>query len=147
MAAIAINRASQRGQAIIELSLSMALAVLLFSGLLIVAYLSFAKLWTSYQIEQAMLCSMSLEKSQSICVRQLNNKVQQTLPWGQFDARITKSEPSNSTELLAHLRFFKERHFRWKKSLNLESAATKAFSPWPCSAGARCSWRSSRVWP
>lgn len=58
-----------------------AVLLVFVAGLLLAAYLMFARAWIQYQGDQALYC-ISESRPASVCRKQLTTKLNQFLPWG-----------------------------------------------------------------
>lgn len=73
---------TERGTALVE-GLPALLCLMIFvSGLLLSAYLIFARSWIQYQSEQALYC-LAESRSYEMCRRKMEQKLDRALPFGQ----------------------------------------------------------------
>src|SRR5690242_14548712 len=72
-----------RGSAVLE-AVPVAMVIFVFvSGILLAAYLMFARGWIQYQGEQALYC-VNESRPVSVCRRELAGSINQFLPWGKL---------------------------------------------------------------
>jgi hypothetical protein len=81
----AVGLNNPRGSALLEALPVGLLLVFIVSGALLVAYFLFARSWIQYQSEQALYCAA---QSHWDCKYQLQEKLQQFLPWGQTQVQV-----------------------------------------------------------
>jgi len=90
---------NSRGSAMLE-AVPVALLLMLFiAGILLAAYLFFARAWIQYQSEQALYCAAQSRISVP-CKHQLEEKLKQLLPWGDSSVTIQASSDKWIVEVL-----------------------------------------------
>jgi len=87
------------GQALTEALPVTLLLGLFISGLLLVAYLLFARSTIQYQSEQALYCAAQKHKSKSDCAMELKQAIEQALPWGDLAVDVEKQANKWTTEV------------------------------------------------
>lgn len=87
---------NSRGSAMLE-AVPVTLVLLAFvSGLLLAAYLLFARAWIQYQSEQALYCAAVESPG---CRRQLEDQVRRFIPWGNISSDVHSSGTNWSAEV------------------------------------------------
>ena len=77
----AVGRNSQGGSAVAEYLPVIALLLILATGLLLAAYLIFARAFIGFQMEQGLYC-LAEGRPATICRRLLRDRLTHSLPWG-----------------------------------------------------------------
>jgi hypothetical protein len=72
---------------------------LFISGLMLVAYLLFARSTIQYQSEQALYCAAQKSKRQSECSLELKQAIEQALPWGDISVDVEKQAQKWTAEV------------------------------------------------
>jgi hypothetical protein len=103
MAPPIVAKSNQRGNALVESLPVMFLLVSLVVGLLLAAYLLFARAWIAYQSEQALYCSLQMQ-SASGCQIQLESQLRDFLPYGEIQTRVTGINNNWLVEVQWHYR-------------------------------------------
>jgi hypothetical protein len=81
-----MNPNNQKGQALWELLSVFSVLAILVSGILLAAYLMFARAWLTYQSEQALYC-VAEKQSPAHCRHGFQQRVTRFLPWGTLQIR------------------------------------------------------------
>jgi hypothetical protein len=117
--------ASERGTAVVEATAVIPLLIVCTGGLILAAYLLFARNWIEYQVEQSLYC---LAEHRSLCRGRLETQVGHFLPGGTFQVRrLTGSVQDFQVEAIWR---FQNIAFSFRKELSLKEAARKRDLRW-----------------
>ena len=117
---------NERGSALLE-ALPTSLVLFAFvSGLMLSAYILFARTWIQFQSEQALYCAAQTD-STSTCRYQLQEKLAQFLPWGNVNVQIQGSDQKWIVDVVWT---FQDFAFRMHKELSPNGLLNAKALPW-----------------
>jgi hypothetical protein len=106
-----------RGSTIVEAIFAASAIALLFTSLLVVAYLCFAKVWSDNRVYETMIC-VAEKNPQWQCEQALSSSLQTVLSLSQIDNLLVTSRP-DSIDVQLHLEVLKGFHMNEEQSLKL----------------------------
>jgi len=122
-----VTRLSDRaGSALFEALPVSILLVVFVSGLLLAAYLLFARSWIQYHSEQALYC-VSEGHSSAQCKFQLKEKLERFLPWGDTSVYLNGGDDHWHVEVTWKYRGYA---FHLRKELNPKQILNAKALPW-----------------
>ena len=117
---------NQRGTAALEAIPVSILLFVLIAGILLAAYLMFARGWIQYQSEQALLCAAET-RTGFLCKSRLDKKLNDFLPWGKSTAQIQAAQDRWSVEVTWKFQNFS---FRIVKELTPKQILARKVLQW-----------------